>query len=528
LFRHYSRPISTRCRIQSSKSGPASLISPERDRGASIACMTAEAPPTTTLYLAVGIGLYANIPCFCRRKYFSSLERLQIRQHSLDDQYASERSLSSRASSSTPFRPSLTLTPQRRTRKAEDDALPSLETSQAEINLFYSLPEKLRKLHYSREEQAVLLGKCEQAFLPFDQGFERAQQRFGDFHFGFNKDPDSTSERGRPRTRTSSLLSSNSSISPRRSLFGPSTQEKEQDAQSSLFYLDIMSPPVSRRPTPASAPRRTMSLSASSMQYSSSSAMLMGISAGFAVAPTPSHQRAHSSSLSGRRSSHTPTPPVFDPEATHYRDPEARKKLRTYLASPQKFDEAIEFGFPSTTGNDSTTPHYQLPPIASHSRKFSRDMQTFLRDGKLSFFEHVNNDNQGLESDEDSVPDMESPTTPSSTGHSFRLHSRQISHSNLSTDDPSGLSPLHPAAGHLNREMTLRMTLTRPDLRADDDQLYGWQSSSPKAPKDDPLALEDLVFSDDMTGTKGAFYVKPKPRGNLVTRMLKRASLKGR
>jgi hypothetical protein len=77
--------------------------------------------------------------------------------------------------------------------------------------------------------------------------------------------------------------------------------------------------------------------------------------------------------------------------------------------------------------------------------------------------------------------------------------------------------------------MTLRMTLTRPDLRADDDQLYGWQATpSPKQQKDDPLALEDLVFSDDMTGTKGAFYVKPKPRGNLVTRMLKRASLKGR
>jgi hypothetical protein len=46
--------------------------------------------------------------------------------------------------------------------------------------------------------------------------------------------------------------------------------------------------------------------------------------------------------------------------------------------------------------------------------------------------------------------------------------------------------------------------------------------------QDDPLALEELVFTDDHTGTKGAFYVKPKPRGNLVSRLLKRASLKGR
>lgn len=487
----------------------------------------AESTPPKLLYLAAaGVGVYANIPCFCRRKYFSSLERLQIRQHSLDDQHASERSLSSRASSSVPFRPSLTGI-QRRTCKA-DDALHSFEVSQQELDFFFSLPEKLRKVHYSREEQAVLLGRCEQAFLPFDYDFERAQQRFSDFHFGFQRDPYHTSERGRPRSPSRSA-SETSSVSPSRSFSRLSAQEKD-DAESSLFYLDIMRPIPSKRPTSATAVRRTMSLTASSMQYSSSSAVLTGHPCGFTTAPGLTHQRAHSSSLSGRRSSHTPTPPVYDPEATHYRDPEARKKLRTYLASPQKFDEAIEFGFPSTAGEDSVTPHFQLPPIRSHSRKFSRDMQTFLRDGKLSFFEDkdIGNDNQGLESDEDSVPDMlESPTTPSSTGHSFRSHARQISHSKLCNDD-SPLSPLHPSAGHLNREMTLRMTLTRPDLRADDDQLYGWQATSPKVTKDDPLALEDLVFSDDMTGTKGAFYVKPKPRGNLVTRMLKRANLKGR
>jgi hypothetical protein len=426
----------------------------------------------------------------------------------------------------------LTLGTRRRPRKPDD--LHSFDVSQAEVNRFFSLPEKLRKLHYSREEQALLLAKCEQAFLPSDYDCERAQQRFSDFHFGFQKDPySSTDYRGRSPTPSLSLSrsqSEDSSIGPRQAWFSESSQELDQDAASSLLYLDIMSPrpTVSRRSTSASAITRTMSLSASSMQYSAQTAVLMG--AGFTIAPAPTHQRAHSSALSGRRSSHTPSPPLFDPEATHYRDPEARKKLRTYLASPQKFDEAIEFGFPSTTGGDDdcTNPHYQLPPITSHSRKFSRDMQTFLRDGKLSFFEDFRNDNQGLESDADSVPDMDSPTTPSSTGHPFRLHTRHFSHPKFSSDSPSPLSPLHPGPGHLNREMTLRMTLTRPDLRADDDQLYGWQESSPKPSRDDPLALEELVFSDDTTGTKGAFYVKPKPRGNLVTRMLKRASLKGR
>jgi hypothetical protein len=81
------------------------------------------------------------------------------------------------------------------------------------------------------------------------------------------------------------------------------------------------------------------------------------------------------------------------------------------------------------------------------------------------------------------------------------------------------------------------MTLTRPDLRADEDVLYGWQNqthhqhlknTTTTTVQDDPLALEELVLTDDQTGTKGPFYVKPKPKGSLVTRLLKRASLKGR
>lgn len=218
----------------------------------------------------------------------------------------------------------------------------------------------------------------------------------------------------------------------------------------------------------------------------------------------------------------------------HYQDPETRKKLRMYLASPQKFDEAIEFGFPSTTEQETAVPHYQLPPVAKHSRKFSRDMHTFLRDGKLSFFEEKNTQNQGLESDGESTVDFESPRTPSSTGMSFRLHTRQ-----MSSIDSNGLPSSQPSPGHLQREMTLRMTLTRPDLRADEDMLYGWQHQAqhqhqhPKSTasttiQDDPLALEELVLSDDQTGTKGPFYVKPRPKGSLVTRLLKRASLKGR
>jgi hypothetical protein len=197
-----------------------------------------------------------------------------------------------------------------------------------------------------------------------------------------------------------------------------------------------------------------------------------------------------------------------------------------FLASPQKFDEAVEFGFPSTSGNDTVRPSYELPPITTDARNFSRDMQTFLRDDKMSFLEDDEHEDVDAKSDSgESMTDLESPVTPSSIGLSFRCHTHG-SPSQFSSLDSAGLPPMHPMHGRLNREMTLRMTLTRPDLRADEDQLYGWQGQ--KGGKDDPFALEELHLSDDMTGAKGAFAVKPKPHGNLVSRIFKRASKKGR
>ncbi|KAF2847643.1 hypothetical protein T440DRAFT_430418 [Plenodomus tracheiphilus IPT5] len=486
------------------------------------------------------------LPYSVQRKYFSSLERLQIQRQAADEP-APTSGRSSRASSSTPFRPPLpvTLSTRRRRRTpatlvnthARHAAAASPAVSPAQVDFFLSLPEKVRKLQFSREEQLLFQARhCQQAFLPDEHEVERAQQRFDDFRFDFTHTPGCppATPRGRPRRRLSSA-SSTASPSPkpsRTSFYLPIEKQRDHHRISSLPHFDMMNTPSSTTKESSPPFRRTMSLTAASFRHPASPTMFLADPPPpYAIGPNPRHQRAHSSSLSlsGRRSSQTPTPPIFDPEATHYQDPEARKKLRMYLASPQKFDEAIEFGFPSTADTDALTPHYQLPQIDSHARKFSRDMHTFLRDGKLSFLEDgTTPDNQGLESsDAGSVADMESPTTPSSTGLSFRLHSRQTSHGKFSIESPMA-SPAHSGTGQMNREMTLRMTLTRPDLRADEDQLYGWQgSSSPKSVvKDDPLALEDLVFTDDTTGAKGAFYVKPKARGNLVSRILKRASLK--
>lgn len=401
---------------------------------------------------------------------------------------------------------------------------------------------------------------------------ERARQRFTDFRFDFYGDQDGADpstkqrERGRSRRRSRSLSPNRVAVSD--DVQDIPTAEKDQPSAEHTTTTNTtttMSPPLSFQRTRTSPPkfRRTLSLTNIPLRHSTSSAPppLMDPPLQF-FTPQQRHQRSTSLSQTGRRSSHTPHAPVFDPEATHYQDPEARKKLRTYLASPQKFDEAVEFGFPSAgataeVGGDgavaatttTTASRYQLPPIRTDARGFSRDMQTFLREDRVSFLEDNDDDDDDedvegegevdLETDAESITDVESPVTPSSaanmsmstststsTSTSFRNggrgHARHISPSTFSSlDSSSGMRGVQPPRGGggglaLNREMTLRMTLTRPDLRADEEQLYGWQT---QAQQKDPFALEELHLSDDMTGGKSPFAVKGRGQGGLVARL---------
>ncbi|KAF1951828.1 hypothetical protein CC80DRAFT_495715 [Byssothecium circinans] len=460
---------------------------------------------------------FESLPEPLKRKCFSSVERLRIEEEYVQQEHHMHNNNSSRQSSRTPsiaLHRSLTLRARHRLRK--QGLKQHHVAAHADAQFFLSLPDKVKRSAFSREEQVLLAG-CYQSPLAHESRQHSSNDHanhFGDFQFDFAPQPG----RGRSRTRSSSF-SSFSSISPTRGSIYPSQQAR--DTESSLLYLDTMSSSSHR--SPSSSYRRTLSLT--HLPYA-------GRASTSSAPPTESqlnrvsvwHQRAHSQSVSGRRSSHTPASPVFDPEATHYRDPEARKKLRT-LASPQKFDEAVEFGFAPTANRETKAAHYQLPAIATDARNFSRDMQTFLKDDRISFLEDRDDEeNKGLESDMDSVADLDSPVTPSS-GLSFRFHTRQQS-SNFSSIDSNGLPTHHPIAGRPNREMTLRMTLTRPDLRADEEQLYGWQG--PKNVNTDPFALEELQLTDDMSGTKGPFYVKPKAQGNLVSRLFKRASKKSR
>ncbi|KAK4230769.1 hypothetical protein QBC38DRAFT_356511 [Podospora fimiseda] len=179
--------------------------------------------------------------------------------------------------------------------------------------------------------------------------------------------------------------------------------------------------------------------------------------------PVQQHNKRKSRTLSLITSKHAPQQSItaFDPAAAHYQDPEARLKLRVYLASPQKFDEAVEFGFPSAD---------VLSPTAPQS---TANMSTFLVDGD-------DDDNASLNSDESSLADPDSPQTPEAfENRPGGLRPPRFG-ATTPTADPNYGRDLAEGNGYAqapasSREMTLRMTLTRPDLRAHEDEIYGWQ-----------------------------------------------------
>lgn len=174
-------------------------------------------------------------------------------------------------------------------------------------------------------------------------------------------------------------------------------------------------------------------------------------------------------------------------------------KLRVYLASPQKFDEAIEFGFPSMEGVTDADKENKKP------RKISKESNTHkLAKSPLTEKENhtflLNEDTISLSDDDHSMLEPESPITPAEVDATFKTKA-QVHQTLPSKDRPSedfshlGIkkpilhkqqdSYTHALAG--SREMTLRMTLTRPDLRADESVLYGWQGRSKSPAHEEPV-----------------------------------------
>ncbi|KAI1755027.1 hypothetical protein F4782DRAFT_430879 [Xylaria castorea] len=259
---------------------------------------------------------------------------------------------------------------------------------------------------------------------------------------------------------------------PHHVLFDSFSWLDEDDDLDLRLTLDDCHADLKPRPVTTTGPpslfRRRLSVNKLSFGRSSASSSRPGTKdSSFAEqAPMPAHSRRKSRALSLITPKHGPQPSIASIDAAHYQDPDARHKLRAYLASPQKFDEALEFGFPAS--NDHSSMLSEALPRRSKSfsqglfMASSEKLKTFLAD-----------DNSSIYSEETSIPDSESPRTP----HTPENQPHSIKPFNLPSHSDAFASTF--SAGHgqsftASREMTLRMTLTRPDLRSREEEPYGW------------------------------------------------------
>ena len=234
-----------------------------------------------------------------------------------------------------------------------------------------------------------------------------------------------------------------------------------------------------------------------------------------------------------------------DTNATYYLNPEARLKLRHYLASQSKFDEAIEFGFPCLRSPTSsrTLISSRRPSTTAASRHKAPSTtctntlgQTFLDDATTTTSIQPSSIDGALGngtitswspslgtdvtvSNNHTIDEPSLDSFRPSTLHSARPRASVDTHrSRLRAMDRDP----HPFPWS-GREMTLRMTLTRPDLRADESVLYPGlvphvtvlrKSTSIRekmgmgfgnqAPDNDLLKLEGLRVGDEAaTTTRG-------------------------
>ncbi|CAF9920047.1 hypothetical protein IMSHALPRED_004802 [Imshaugia aleurites] len=437
------------------------------------------------------------------QQYFSSLERLRLAQNSSSAKRpASVKSchatLKSPNPKPAPSRPALArrnssyfknshILRKKIPSPTSDTFLPS------DAQWFLSLPHKVQRKHFTREERLALSGQRESVL--FHPSHERSYNFYRQGGEG---------NRSVPTLRTSSYssLSSLSTFDDGQAQPADSAvdmddsmiwfdDDNDLDLSSKLQlddYHEFMTKAADSDVKPSKRqPSFRRALSLNQLPFGADTVAIPPLPKAThsrppaAVAPRPFLAPAREAQTSNS---------AIEASAKYYQDPEARLKLRVYLASPQNFDEAIEFGFPSM---EDTEDRPLSRPSLSRAPK-TTPCKTFLHDDISSLFDALD-DNDDAESTT-SLPERDAPYTPTHGvfNHDAMLLSPSVATSAGST---STLFP-KPTVRHHNasepfaqllagsREMTLRMTLTRPDLRADEKALYANTTG------DDPLALEHL------------------------------------
>ncbi|KAK5126918.1 hypothetical protein LTR85_008276 [Meristemomyces frigidus] len=448
-----------------------------------------------------------------RKKYFSSVERLRIAQQSAAEKRKKQRRkqtwLSSTSSTDIISDSTAGLEPRPSTSESAKQRQTKLQADQGFISReqaqwFVALPEKARRQHFCVEEQLRLSERCEEALStpePASTGEPGQSQRrsSNDEHAGYGLSQPAVDTSSHQRQSSGSDASSLRTVevangempmfklySRRRASVGATATSLPPPAQPA----QIPPPPPSR---PHEKPKRKSFHRALTLTPLALPAPTLT-----PIPPVPSpstiKQLAVSARLSRPYLDAAPLAPEELSEAKYYQDPDARRQLRQYLASPQKFDEAIEFGFPSpdqiapsSSGTDRSFPIQHTPSPSGDDR----DDTSFDSSGPPTPTEHADDRRRTI---------IQSASLDSGIGLPLQTNM---------TDKAEDYDT--PRLG-VGREMTLRMTLTRPELRLSEEKLRGHRRTETTAVAIvadlDPLALGSLPVCDDHTGAHGAFAIQ--------------------
>ncbi|RAL59127.1 hypothetical protein DID88_006774 [Monilinia fructigena] len=468
-----------------------------------------------------GCGCYATtdeefhaLPPALKRKYFSTLERLRFAQSSRSNALNSLPTQNNRRSSIADRRGLKILeleprcdTSRRLKKKKKQDSISNSNEKSWFLSNYETFPDTIKRKQFSSEEQALLAGRIREAVI-LDAADENLIFRRRPRRNPSDQQILSPSLKSSVFSGKASGTLRRASMSSMADTFLDSFQWIDEGSKLDL-HLDAYHASIFPTSTGDRKPTFRRQLSVTKLPLGSTSVSSIEPKPSDVISPILNvHSRSKSrgnllvASKNPAKHKLNSSLSSIDPNATHYQDPEARLKLRVYLASPQKFDEIIEFGFPSM---DSAvdTPEPEKRPQKLISKRSSRDM---LKDRISSpVLEHsfFNDDTASLFEDDTSMADSEAPITPLECDDGFpSQRSPYNSNGKPLADCQTGATKL-PAkqqdpytqvmAG--NREPTLRMTLTRQDLR-DESAIYGWQSK-------ETLPLEDLESHKNTRGPMG-------------------------
>lgn len=381
---------------------------------------------------------------------------------------------------------------------------------------FLSLPDKVKRQHFSKEEQTLLTYRCETAL---DKMAPKAEQESAqDFCRRRLTRRFEQEHTNKPRRRTSAPASvcvddkflAEVAQADAQKAIEDGNDDGEDNEEDKMRTLSLYSRRHSVATVRNSAPAVPIIPPAQIRSFRRSFALKPLPLPAPILAPVPSpgfFKEQKPARLSRRTTQHSISLPLASPtEAKHYQDPEVRQALRSHT-SPKLFDEALEYGFPAP-------PTVQpVPKDASRKGKAKK---------KQSPQAHVLEADRSSSLTSSSTANSLDKTCPSTPPESADFTEPAVANMDTSSEANSGPQTSHllhrraMTADHYrtpsfaNREMTLRMTLTRPILRDAEEE----PAPAPRTPlplpaidQSDPLALESITVCDDPTGAQGAFAV---------------------